>query len=162
MADGNLPPEPISPGEFERIMGGLQLGQIALLNSVVNLINRQALMESAGQLDLNLDFQSSFSDPEVDGMQLFAAVQVFTLVFRLKDQPVLIMNCTYQLDYLSQNAITEEFFEVFKNTTLMLQTVPYAREFFQSMTSRMNIPVFTLPVIMVGGASAPAAQTSVE
>jgi hypothetical protein len=41
------------------------------------------------------------------------------------------------------------FFEMFKVGPLLLQAVPYIREFVQQMTVRMNLPMIVLPMAKI-------------
>jgi len=49
----------------------------------------------------------------------------------------------------SKEKFTDEFFDVYKEVSLKLNTWPYFREFVNNITSRMNIPPLTIPFFKV-------------
>jgi len=54
---------------------------------------------------------------------------------------------TFCLIFATQEPIEKEFFDIFREINLPLNSWPYFREFIQSMTQRMNVPPLTLPLI---------------
>jgi hypothetical protein len=58
---------------------------------------------------------------------------------------LLEIEATYKLELNSKQLFTDQFFEIYKEGSLMLNTWPFFREFVNNMTSRMNIPPMTLP-----------------
>jgi hypothetical protein len=60
---------------------------------------------------------------------------------------MLEIEATFKLELISKQPFTDEFFEIYKDSSLMLNTWPFFREFVNSITSRMDIPPLTLPFI---------------
>lgn len=58
------------------------------------------------------------------------------------------MSASFRLTYLTDSPIHEDFFDVFKDVSLVVNSWPYFREFVQSMTQRMSIQPLTLPLII--------------
>jgi preprotein translocase subunit SecB len=56
-------------------------------------------------------------------------------------------SATFCLIFSTQEPIEKDFFDIFREINLMLNTWPYFREFVQSMTQRMNVPPLTLPFV---------------
>ena len=73
----------------------------------------------------------------------------FKAISKEKEKPALQMKANYILKYSVKGdcEITDEFFEIFKNTSVRFIIWPYFREFVYSMISRMNLPPLTLPMI---------------
>jgi preprotein translocase subunit SecB len=59
---------------------------------------------------------------------------------------VLDLSAEYTLQYVVQGVLPEEFYVIFKNYTVPLQSFPYFRELVHSMTSRMGFPPLILPL----------------
>jgi preprotein translocase subunit SecB len=63
------------------------------------------------------------------------------------DEIALEIKCTFILQYNSPQPITADFFDIYKKTSLPFNVWPYFREQVNNITSRMNIPPLTLPLI---------------
>ncbi|HED37058.1 MAG TPA: hypothetical protein ENI76_02255 [Ignavibacteria bacterium] len=53
---------------------------------------------------------------------------------------------TFVVTLKSKFEFTEDFFEIYKEISLHLNTWPYLREFVNQATARMNVPSLTLPL----------------
>ncbi len=59
---------------------------------------------------------------------------------------ILQIDLAFELVFSSKETFTQEFFDVYKEDSLPLNTWPYFREFVSSIIQRMNFPPLTLPL----------------
>ncbi|MCC6476815.1 hypothetical protein IT157_07125 [bacterium] len=87
------------------------------------------------------------------------------LVFSLESNREIALEiaATYRTDFLSAVPFTNDFFDIFKESSLRVIVWPYFRELVQNMMSRMDLPPFVLPITInpvLQGTSQPAHPTS--
>jgi len=63
--------------------------------------------------------------------------------------PGLIIDAHYTLLYTTEIPMTREFFEIFKQSSLRLQTWPYFRQIVHQITLEMHLPPLILDTIKV-------------
>jgi len=136
----------IPPQEYVRIVAGINIGAIGLTSCQCQLHNRMALVNRADEIRPVLDMHAVCQSFEQDASWVMVAVQHFTVRFFWNEDVVMLLSCGFQVDYVSPEEFTQEFFDVYGSLALPTHTIPYAREMFQSLTSRMNVPVFVLPL----------------
>ncbi len=78
----------------------------------------------------------------------FEATADFGFTFRdtEKETTVGTVNASYVLRYTSERPMSDDLWVIFAGRNLRLNVWPYAREFAQMATLRMDWPKFTLPV----------------
>ena len=78
----------------------------------------------------------------------FKVENKFTLTSKNKERKqVLKIECTFVLNFTSEKEINDDLFEVYQNVSLPFNTWPFVRELAFSISSRMNIPPLTLPLL---------------
>ena len=65
----------------------------------------------------------------------------------VKKKVLFAITMTFCIELLSEESFDKEFFAIFSKASLPSITFPYMREFVGNMTSRMNIPPITIPLI---------------
>ncbi|MHB1414451.1 MAG: hypothetical protein ACYC1C_04295 [Chloroflexota bacterium] len=83
-------------------------------------------------------------EPRTDGFRVF---QTYSVDFNHEEQSLARVEVTFGLQFGSEMPMTEPVFVVFRRANLPVNTWPYLREFLDTMTSRMNWAVFTLPTL---------------
>jgi preprotein translocase subunit SecB len=85
----------------------------------------------------------------VDFEKNVKAVSTFTLKVQSNKSDDLILSITgsYEILLITDGDIPKSFWNVYKSITLPLKIWPYFRELVQNITSRMNIPPLTLPIL---------------
>ena len=134
----------IEPKRYGEILRGIELHDI-FLKSCSAEIKREKLEKTKG-------LKVSIKD-KVDKHQSDNKV-VVTHKFFLNAKPseeekdfVIKISVAFCLVYTSSSPLEDDFFDVFKEMSLPVNSWPYFREFIQSMTQRMNIPPLTLPLV---------------
>ena len=130
----------INPEEYRAILDTVDLKTIALEASSVKFKRDKY----GSPLVISINSDSSFENHEDD---LVEVKEHYKLTARLENERAQAINisCTYSIYFSSPEPLKDDFFEVFKQFNLPLNTWPYFREFVQNMTQRMNIPPLTLP-----------------
>jgi|Deesub1362A_J573_1020465.scaffolds.fasta_scaffold01453_9 preprotein translocase subunit SecB len=130
----------ISPQKYKEILKGLELESIYLKSCKCN-INRENFSPN---LHLLIKDSASFNK-ENGNIEIFHRYLLRGRKPREK-QIVIRIECTYCLIFSSKGNFSEEFFEIFKELNLAINSWPFFREFIYTITSKMNIPPLTLPL----------------
>jgi len=138
----------ISPEEYREILGGLALVNIGLDSIHADVTNRMAIDEAA---ELVPQFESSCEFQALKGPEFYMNVvlQHARLVIGDGKTPFFSLQLTFQLDYVSKQPFTKQFFQVFKHGPLVAQITPFIREYIHSTMTRMSVPPFLLPLVQV-------------
>ncbi len=133
----------ISPDEYKKILSGIELKNIILQKSKTyyNISSK-----TPDQLSIKINDSSDFKILEDGLVNLF---QTYELDARKPDSKsrYIQIEVTFVVTLHSKYEFTEGFFEIYKEISLPLNTWPFFREFVNQMTSRMNVPPLTLPLL---------------
>lgn len=133
--------------EFRKQLQHVELIGMTLNDSACAVLGRAAIIEKKHEIFPTVAFEASFSNFEGPD-NTHVVVLHHSVVQLLHGEEVLMaIECTFQLEYRSAFPFTDEFFQAFADAALLLQVVPYVREFVQAMTLRMGIPPLTLPMV---------------
>ena len=135
----------LSPKEYNEQLSYIDVDQI-LLNDGSVKVNRE-------HFDLNpdtkLDFQDKikFDDEKLDG-ETVSLHQTYTLTCykKRKREFGFKIVCTFEVIISQEKPLSVDFWEIFTQRNLRVNTWPYFREFVQNMTQRANVPPLTLPL----------------
>ncbi len=131
----------ISPEEYKKILQGLDLVSISLKESKT-FINTDIIIPK--ELDIQIKDESTFSIKDDGIVFIFHRYKIDARKPQSKTRFVQI-DVIFLVKVISRETFSNDFFEVYKNVSLHLNTWPYLREFVNQTTSRMNIPPLTLP-----------------
>lgn len=65
---------------------------------------------------------------------------------KVKRSNVFTVNAKYHVSFVTNEQIPDDFFEIYNQLSLPLQTFPYLRELTNSIISRMGLPPLILPL----------------
>lgn len=137
---------PFPAEEYRRLIHGLELESIHLTRCSAK-VDRKAQRETeSSPLELTMSDDASF---EHIGERVVIS-HAFTISGKAKRRVVLRLEAEFQLEMTSQVPFTEQFFDVYKRTSLRLNTVPYFRELVSSMTTRLGMSPLYLPLFKIG------------
>jgi len=135
--------EKIDPKKYAEILRRVKLGEI-YLDSCSVIHKRENLIK---QKDLQVLIRDRASYEQSNGkIKVIHKYYLKTKKTEKEKDVALEISATFCLIYFSDTHFSEEFFEIFKNTNLVINSWPYLREFVQNITQRMNIPPLTLPL----------------
>lgn len=130
----------MEPKEYRRILEGIELENLILKESKTE-INHELISE-------NMAVSSKDNATYIITKDGFAVENKHTVIVKNKDKKnVIRIEGTFLILFNSREAITDAFFDIYKNISLPLNVWPFFREFVNSMTARMNIPPLTLPLL---------------
>lgn len=131
----------ISPDDYKKILMGLDLISISLKESKT-FIN--ADINVPNELSIQIKDESSYKIKDDGIVFIFQKYNIEARKPQSKSRFVQI-DVTFLVKVYSKNDFTDDFFDVYKNVSLQINTWPYLREFVNQITARMNIPPLTLP-----------------
>lgn len=132
----------ISPEDFKRIMKGIDLVSISLKESK-SFINLDIKVPS--ELSINIKDDAEFKIKEKNEVHI---LHKYTADARKPESKsrFILLEVVFLVRLTSKEQFTQDFFDIYKNVSLHLNTWPYFREYVNQMTSRMNVPPLTLPL----------------
>jgi preprotein translocase subunit SecB len=135
----------ISAEEYQKILSGLDLVSISLKESKCYLNTELKL---TNEMNISIHSDETFDVKTYDDIHI---IQKYSLIGKLKNSKskLLQIDLTLLIVLKSKEKFTQEFFNVYKEISLKLNTWPYFREFVNNITARMNIPPLTLPLFKV-------------
>jgi|GEM_PF-454200 len=144
----------ISYEEFNTVLNGLELLDIRLIESSSALIER-----GVDFTDLKVSFDNSSSYENIDSSTTRIIESFEVRIFQSKPAVDFVkITAKFRLSFASLHPFTEEFFLIYRDYSLKLNSWPYFREFVQSITNRMNIPPLTLPLFKPDSFDPPPAR----
>lgn len=137
----------MDPRKYSQILSGISFDEIYLESSSV-AHNRESLLK---QKELEISVRDKASYTQQDNK-----IRVTHKYFLTAKNPaiekdfVIKISVNFCLIFFTSSPFEKEFFEIFKNINLPMNSWPYFREFVQSMTQRMNLPPITIPLLKRG------------
>ena len=132
----------LSPEEYKKILQGIKLMGISLKESKA-FINTD--LKAPTELNIKIKDEASFKVKEENEVHVF---QLYSLDARKPSSKsrYIQIEVNFIIKLSSKEIFTEDFFEIYKNISLHLNTWPYFREYVNQATARMNIQALTIPL----------------
>lgn len=126
-------------------MKGLDLISISLKEAKCNLNSEIKLPD---QLIMEINSDEKLKMVKEEQVQI---IQKYSLDARKRNSKLLFLkiDLTFMITLRSKEKFTDEFFDVYKEVSLKLNTWPYFREFVNNITLRMNIPFLIISLFKV-------------
>ena len=131
----------LSPKEYSTILEGIDLISISLQKSQAYL---NPGLKIPNDLKINIEEDASFTKRQEKIVELY---QTYKVDARKPDSKsrYIQLSITLNVKVRSEKEFNEDFFEIYKDISLHLNTWPYLREFVNQATARMNVPPLTIP-----------------
>ncbi|MBM3322758.1 hypothetical protein FJY69_04715 [candidate division WOR-3 bacterium] len=138
---------PVDPAEYRDFISGLQLNDISVGSSSSKRLSRQ--IDLSRKVDVAVNDKASFS---MRGAAVCDVIHSYSLrlCYQGEDPPLVVIECEFAVTYQTAKPMAAAYFDVFKRTSLPLNTWPYWREFVHSTFARMGLPPFILPSVKRG------------
>jgi len=137
----------MSPEKYAETLRDTELTDI-FLESCSTSVDRDTMLGRVG-LKVSVKQRASYSR-EDDIVKIKHSFSLTCKHHEIEKNSLIKISATFCLVYVTVSSFDDDFFKVFKRTTLPMVSWPYFREFVQSMTQRMGIPPLTLPLIKSG------------
>jgi preprotein translocase subunit SecB len=132
--------EKIKPEIYRKILQGINIENISIKKAMFDC-------KTIPEDTLNINVESTATFANVND-QTFTVQLNYILNGKTEDNKgKLEIKCEYELVYSTTQPVDDSFFDIFKDIHLQTAAWPFFREFVYSMTSRMYLPPFTLPLI---------------
>lgn len=131
----------ISPEDYKKILQGLDLISISLKESKTFL---NVEITPPTELRIHIKDEANYKVKEEGIVFVFQKYFIDARKPQSKTR-FFQLEVTFLVKVYSKEIFSEDFFDVYKNISLQLNTWPYLREFVNQITSRMNVPPLTLP-----------------
>ena len=132
--------EKMTPQEYRTILDEIEL-QSLYLKKLDSYILHDQISEG---MSIVIKDNSTYSNTE----EGFVVESRYTLNAKNQQKKIVLkIDCVFGIIFNSSKDITDSFFEIYKDLSLPLNVWPFFREMVNSITSRMNIPPLTLPLL---------------
>lgn len=143
----------VSAEEYNAFIGQINLDKIWLRSS---RLTNSSLGDMQFAVTVTIDDSHKWSETD-DGFQVF---HKYVVEFsNEKKRKLARIEAEFGLDYNSGEPMTDEYYEIFAENNLPLNSWPYLREYLSSTITRMGWLPFTLPARKIGGRSAQPDET---
>ena len=132
----------ISPKKYGEILSGVELEGITMIRGRFSLNKEELSPEAEYAIKNTASYEIS-----KENVAIVSHSYRLGVINKESRKKALHIECTYHVDYSSETDFTEEFFELFREVNLPLNTWPFFREYVFNITSRMNIPPLSLPLL---------------
>ena len=132
----------ISPQKYKEIFEGLSLENMELVKSYSHL-QRENFNEE--KMDMNIVEKITYTFLDKVPKNKILITQSYCLTAGNKTKYFIKMECEYHLILDSKKDFTDDFFNIYKQISLPMNTWPFFREFVYNMSSRMYVPPIVLP-----------------
>ena len=79
----------------------------------------------------------------------FDIIDSYTITAKSGKKNIFKIRIKWLLNFSSEVEVTEEFFNIYAERSLILNTYPYVREIVQSITSKMDVPPLVMPLYKI-------------
>jgi len=132
--------EKMTPQEYRTILDDIEL-QSLYLKKLESFISHEQIGEG---MSIAIKDQSTYSNTN----EGFIVESRYTLNAKNQQKKIVLkVDCVYSIIFKSSKNINDSFFDIYKDLSLPLNVWPFFREMVNAITSRMNIPPLTLPLI---------------
>lgn len=138
----------IPPQEYRELVKNVELLGLSLHKGGFYL-SRELTQQLVGSLsDAKIKFNDT-ADLKADGEQ-YEILNSWKLEVLLDgvSKEILSIEANYLVNFHSATLLPQEFWDIFNRTSLHFIVYPYFREYVQNITSRMNIPPLTMPILL--------------
>ncbi len=133
----------VTPDQFEAILKEISLRGVFLEDLQVNL--RRDVLSDTGPITLEHslgEWDVILTDPALPELEVQLAV-----IGKVGRRSCFKLAAVYRLRYESHVPVSEAFMVILANTSAVVQIWPFFRELVSSVTSRMELPHLTLPLL---------------
>lgn len=140
-------PRNISDLEYNSYLAKTELFEVRLIdaNASLNLDKFAPNSLKSGPIMLSIEDKYQYSSKK--DIYMIAVNWSLNAKFEKDEEKFLVVTAKFSVILSNTDKLPKEFWNLYKKATLPLIVYPYFREFVQNITSRMNIPPLTLPII---------------
>lgn len=132
----------ISREKYRSILSGVELEELFLEDGKFYLKLENFSPESNIKIKDNATLES-VSKEKVDILHSYTLI----VIDKKSRKYCLKIEGNFKVVFSCKKEFTQDFFEAFKRINLPINTWPYFREYVNNITSRMNIPPLTIPLL---------------
>ncbi len=137
----------LSPKDYKALLSKIELLDISQINSSSILIWEKVFLENNSDKTSKINITDSYSFRTENDFYLATAKWELKTNFEKEEDSFLEIKAVYNVILSKSSEVPKEFWSIYKKATLPLLVYPYFREFVQNISSRMNIPPLTLPLL---------------
>ena len=130
----------MEPKTYSKYLDSVRLLNISLRESKTKYFGD---LQPPKKQELSVSDSTNYSKKE----DLYEILQKYVITGKTGKKKILEISATFCVILKSDKELSDEFFEIYNEISLPINTWPFLREFANSMTARMNISPLTLPLL---------------
>jgi len=134
----------VPPEKYARFISGLEFQGLRLREAEAKLLANG--VDHTRAINLDAGSEAAF-EMRKGSLCIVRHDYRLTAKYQGGKQVLFRVRCGYEVLYRVTQPMTDALFKVFKDTSLVLHTWPFFREYVHSATGRMSIPPLDLPVV---------------
>lgn len=136
----------LTPKEYNKSLSFIELMEIRMINCSVKV--KKENFPTAEKFNFAVTDKTNINEElsTDENIIIHQQYQLTTYVKTKRDFAFKII-AEYEIKINQTKKLSEDFWEIYKNINLHVNTWPYFREFVQNMTQRINVPPLTLPLL---------------
>lgn len=136
------------PKEYNEQLSYIDLDQIILNDGSVKV--KRENFDLGPNTKLDVQEKTNYDNEKLDG-ETITLHQTYTLTCFKKQKKNFGFKviCKFEIILSQEKPLSADFWDIYINRNLRVNTWPYFREFVQSMTQRVNLPPLTLPLFKI-------------
>lgn len=135
----------LNPDDYRAKLQAVQLLSIRLISSKINLAyDKLDEMYQTQGVDIVNQMKFDYKIYDNDTVYVFATN---SMKAKSKKTVYFSMNFVHLLKFSGADSFDDDFFEIFKDNSLMTIINPYIREYVHSTTNRVGVPPLVLPLM---------------
>ena len=137
--------------DYANYISGIQLLGVSVLSFSGQVIDRKKLWEQKDNLPANFKGHATFYNQfdETNKRNITTAIQSIECTVG-EHEPLIHLLVNFEFVYGVPTPMTQEIFDEFQQSSLIIQAAPYIREWIASQCSRLNAPIILFPLVISG------------
>lgn len=133
----------ISPAQYREFLSKVQIAELSLKKVSSEIFKEKFLPENKPTVSISDSYNITSSDKNI---KIESSFELKVTVDK-SEEIILFLNALHEIILIPESKFPSPFWNIYKSATLPLKIWPYFRELVQNITSRMNIPPLTLPIL---------------
>ncbi len=138
----------LSPKEYNEQLSSIDVDQIFLNEGSIKVKRKD--FDSGPETKLDVQDKISYDKEKLDGETISIHQTYILICFKKQKRDFgFKVECNFEITISQKQPLSSDFWEIFTERNLRVNTWPYFREFVQNMTQRANVPPLTLPFVRI-------------
>ena len=139
----------VTPSEYRSFIEGLELIRFRQIRGSFKLWDIDFFPSPTTDHLLKISNRSKIIPNENEHEKSFKVMHSYKIRVTApeSEKPSIEISAAFELEYSTDISITDDYWDIFRRSSLTLQSWPFLREYVNSIISRMGLPPLILPLL---------------